>query len=322
MNMPLEKLLQDEAPWVRWGALTWLEGRPAEDLQVRAAHTETLAHPLFEASLETALSWPGKPLTRHNQASHPLHAIGLVVGLGLHIRDLSGSKLADRILAHQDADGALLTQITIPKAFGGSGKPDWSWMACDAPLLLDALIGLGLGEDERVAKATNHLAGLMGTSGCRCQSSFPNMNGPGRKTDPCPYATLLTLRALSRGPRADSSATRTGTETLLDHWRKQKDVKLRMFGIGTDFRKLKYPYIWYDLLHVVEVLSRFEWVHADPAFREMLEILEGKADADGFYQPESVWMAWRGADFAQKRCPSGTLTLAAWRARRRASRDL
>ena len=86
-----------------------------------------------------------------------------------------------------------------------------------------------------------------------------------------------------------------------------------LFGIGTDFAKPKYPMVWFDIVHVLDVLSRFAWVRADPRFREMLEVLRAKADADGRYTPESVWMAYKGLDFGQKREPSPTLTLAAAR---------
>ena len=30
--------------------------------------------------------------------------------------------------------------------------------------------------------------------------------------------------------------------------------------MGTDFRKLKVPFVWYDLMHVLDVLSRFPWL--------------------------------------------------------------
>ena len=82
-----------------------------------------------------------------------------------------------------------------------------------------------------------------------------------------------------------------------------------MFGIGTEFIKLKYPFIFYDILHVVEVLSRFPWVWKDKRFKEMLSVVESKRNSEGFFTPESVWMAFKGFDFAQKKEPSLTLTL-------------
>ena len=79
--------------------------------------------------------------------------------------------------------------------------------------------------------------------------------------------------------------------------------------MGTDFRKLKVPFIWYDLLHVLEVLSHFTWVRKDPRYLEMLSLLQGKADSDGRFTLESVWLAWKDWEFGQKKIPSRWLTL-------------
>jgi len=68
----------------------------------------------------------------------------------------------------------------------------------------------------------------------------------------------------------------------------------------------------------VEVLSRFAWVYGDARFRQLLELLLDKADRR--YQPESVWMAYKGFDFCQKKEPSPTLTLMVERIRQRVRR--
>jgi hypothetical protein len=78
--------------------------------------------------------------------------------------------------------------------------------------------------------------------------------------------------------------------------------------MGTDFRKLKAPLFWYDILHVLDVLSHFQWVRADKRFKQMLKIVESKADKDGRYVPESIWTAWKDWDFSQKKIPSQGLT--------------
>jgi hypothetical protein len=83
--------------------------------------------------------------------------------------------------------------------------------------------------------------------------------------------------------------------------------------MGTDFRKLKVPFIWYDLMHVLDVLARFSWLHCDPRFGDMLAVLQAKADGEGRFTLESVWTAWKEWEFGQKRTPSRWLTLMAWR---------
>jgi hypothetical protein len=86
-----------------------------------------------------------------------------------------------------------------------------------------------------------------------------------------------------------------------------------MFFMGTDFRKLKVPLVWYDLIHVLDVLSRFDWLRNDARLREMLALLESKMDVHGRFTLESVWTAWKDWEFGQKKIPSRWLTLLACR---------
>jgi hypothetical protein len=173
------------------------------------------------------------------------------------------------------------------------------------------LLGLGLGSDPRVQRAAEHLAGLAEENGWRCcaSSELGKFKGPGRWADPCPIANVYALKALSLAPSlVDSPATRAGTEMLLWHWAHQKERKLYLFGIGTDFRKLKYPYVWYDVLHVADVLTRFPFVREDPRLAEMIEAIVVQADEHGRYTATSMYRAWKGWSFADKKEPSPWLT--------------
>jgi hypothetical protein len=78
--------------------------------------------------------------------------------------------------------------------------------------------------------------------------------------------------------------------------------------MGTDFRKLKAPFVWYDILHVLDVLSQFSWLKGDARLVDMAGVVKSKADAEGRFTPESEWQPWRGWDFGQKKQPSRWLT--------------
>jgi hypothetical protein len=78
--------------------------------------------------------------------------------------------------------------------------------------------------------------------------------------------------------------------------------------MGTDFRKMKAPFVWYDLLHLSEVLSRLPWLKSDRRLGEMIRLIKSKDDNQGLYTPESVWMSWKGWDFGQKKMPSPWMT--------------
>jgi hypothetical protein len=81
-----------------------------------------------------------------------------------------------------------------------------------------------------------------------------------------------------------------------------------LFGIGTKFRQLKYPFVWYDILHVTDVLSRFPFVRQDARFCEMVDTITGRAHEEGHYTAGSMYKAWKGWSFADKKNPSPWLT--------------
>jgi len=325
MNDTIAWLLASSEPWTRYRALLDLLDRPAGDAEVRAARAEMLAHPQVQALVERAATWGSEPLKRHNDAGHSLYALSTLADFGLRADDPGLGAVVDRVLAHQAPEGAFQTVVNIPTRFGGTGEDAWTWIVCDAPTVLYALLDLGLAGDERVQHAIDHLVGLVDDNGWRCAAApeLGRFRGPGRKDDPCPVANVYTLKALAaaaehgRSDLLEGDTARKGIEMLLGHWAERGQRKMYLFGIGTDFQKLKYPLVWYDLLHVTDVLSRFPGVHADARFGEMLEALAAQADGQGRYTATSMYRAWKGWSFADKKAPSPWLTLLALRVLKR-----
>jgi len=316
----IQWLLSSDEPWTRYRTLVDLIGLPEEDPAVRMARVKMLAHRSVQSLIAAAASWPGYTLKRHNDAAHPLHALSTLADFGVRADDPGMEPVVEALLAHQSPQGAFQTLGHISKAFGGTGEDQWLWMLCDAPTLLYALLALGLNEDPRVARAVPHLTGLVEDNGWHCTNApeLGNWKGPGRRADPCPIANLLALKALSMVPEAaQSEAAQKGIEMLLHHWESQETRKYYLFGIGTQFRRLKYPLIWYDILHVAEVLSRFPAARQDPRFLEMLAELTTQADPEGRYTAGSMYIAWKNWSFADKRTPSPWLTFLVLRIRRR-----
>jgi hypothetical protein len=202
-------------------------------------------------------------------------------------------------------------KVNIPTHFGGTGQDQCAWMLCDAPSIVYALVKLGA-KDRRVKTAAKYLASLIRDNGwpCAATSDLGKFHGPGRRSDPCPYANLITLKALAqtREWHADE-VCHVGAETVLNLWKQRKEQRPYLFGMGKDFAKLKAPLIWYDILHVTEVLTQFEWLRSDKRLGEMVAIVQAKAADEGRFMPESIWQVWRDWDFGQKREPSAWLTL-------------
>jgi hypothetical protein len=307
----IQWLMESDEPWTRYRALVDLLGRPKDDREVQAARAEMLAHPQVKGLIAETAAWPGYALKRHNDAKHPVYRFSTLADFGVGAEDPGMAPGIEAVMSHQAEEGAFQSLEHVPKAFGGPGEDMWTWMLCDTATLLYALLAMGLGDDPHVQRAVDHLAGLVEDNGWRCVAApeLGKFRGPGRKADPCPIVNVYALKALTQVPELlDSPATRIGAEMLLWHWEHQRERKIYMFGIGTDFRKLKYPFVWYDILHVVDVLSGFPFIHADARFREMVETITAQADEEGRYVANSMYRAWKDWSFADKKNPSPWLT--------------
>ena len=315
MNIPIDWLLKDD-PWIEYRTRLDLLGQPEDDPQVRLAFQSLMAYPLVQNLVAELSGWPGTVISSHKSAGQPFHKLTFIADLGLKASDPGMEAIISRILEHQSDAGPFQLSANIPVHFGGSGTDLWAWALCDAPLIVYALAKFGLQDDPRVKDATHHLAGLIRGNGwpCTVSKELGKFRGPGRKGDPCPFATLAMLKALSAIDEwHNTSECRTGAETLLSLWSESLTQHPYMFYMGTDFRKLKVPFVWYDLMHVLDILSRFEWLKDDPRLLELLGVLKSKSDEQGRYTLESVWTAWKDWEFGQKKVPSKWLTLLAWR---------
>ena len=308
----LVEWLLDGPPWVQYRTRLDLLGESEDEPEVVTARQAMVAAPQVQGLLAELAQWPGPVLKSHKDAKHLLHKLVFVADLGLQASDPGLAPLVERILSHRAAEGPFCILVNIPTRFGGTGEDQWTWMLCDAPSLLYALVKLGLSEDERVKDGIHYMVGLIRENGWPCAASpeLGKFRGPGRKSDPCPYANLLMLKVLSQTPEwRDSPASHAGAEALLTLWEQRKERRPYLFAMGTGFSRLKAPLIWYDVLHVLDVLTQFPWLREDPRLRDMLATVAAKADERGRFTPESVWMAWKGWDFGQKREPSRWLTL-------------
>ncbi len=315
MNAPIDWLLEAE-PWIEYRTRLDLLGQSEQDPQVKSARKPMLANAQVRNLLVELSGWPGKVIASHKSAGQPFHKLTFIADLGLKDDDPGVDTIVARILKHQSAEGPFQLPVNIPVQYGGTGGDQWAWALCDAPLIVYALIKFGLSNEPPIKLAIKYLAGLLRDNGwpCAVSKELGKFRGPGRKDDPCPFANLAMLKALSEIEEwRNSPACHVGTDTLLTLWSESTTRHPYMFFMGTDFRKLKVPFVWYDLLHVLDVLSRFSWLKEDTRLLDMLEILKSKADQQGRFTLESIWTAWKAWEFGQKKEPSWWLTLLAWR---------
>jgi hypothetical protein len=303
------------APWLEYRVRLDLLDQTESDWQVIAAKETLISHPKIQNLLEEINNWPGDILKRHNDSNHVLHKLAFVAELGLTVNDRGIYQITHKVMDHQSSDGPFQVMVNIKPAFGGTGKDQWAWMLCDAPLILNALIRFGLREEAPVQKALHSLIGLVKENGWHCSvdRDLGKFRGPGRKGDPCPMATLMMLRSLSSFIDVEQNILQRGADTILDLWENRKEKKYYLFAMGTDFNKLKAPMIWFDILNALDTLSQFSWLLDDVRYREMTAVLKAKADEQGRFSAESIWMPWKEWEFGQKKVPSALITFYAYR---------
>jgi hypothetical protein len=245
-SAPTDWLLEGPA-WVRYRACLDLLGLNENDPRTAAERAAMLSDPQVKALAAELAEWPGPVVKSHKNAAHPLHKLSFLADIGLKAHDPGVDVVVERILAGISPEGVFTVRVNVPKHFGGDGQDHDAWFLCDAPLVVYALLRFGMVADERVQAALAYLTKLVKPNGWPCAASpvlGSKFRGPGRKDDPCPYATLIMTRALLAGPDGVSvPATRSGAETLLDLWANSRTQRPYLFKMGTDFRKLKAPMV-------------------------------------------------------------------------------
>jgi hypothetical protein len=216
----------------------------------------------------------------------------------------------EKVFSHQSEEGPFNILINIPKKFGGFGETSYAWVMSDAPVLVYSAMKLNNERNPEISEAINSIAELVSSNGWHCVASkeLGKFRGPGKKDDPCPYATMFSLKMLGLTKHEEYRKEKTiGIETIFELWKRKKEIKPYLFGMGTDFRKLKLPFVWYDILNMVDTLSLYKEIHKEKIFREMLSVILDKETDKGFI-PESIYLKMKSWDFGQKKEPSEYMT--------------
>jgi hypothetical protein len=315
MEIPINWLLDGPA-YIQYHTQIDLLGQRENDRLVIAARSSMLLQSEIQELVASLQNWPGTVLNSHKSASQSFHTLNFLADLGFKASDPGVAEIITKILAHASPEGPFRLPMNIGAAHGGTGEDTYGWALCDAPNLLYALLKFGLDENDQVNTAINYLITKIQEFGWPCVVSpeLGSFRGPGRKTDPCPYANLAMLKVLSVSPgRMDLPAAKTGIETLLSLWQNRRDAHPFIFYMGTDFCKLKAPLIWYDILHVLDVLSNFPGVARDTRFQDMLNTAMGKMTPEGTFIPESIYNPYKEWEFGQKKSPSRWITFLMYR---------
>lgn len=307
------KWLTQKEDWISYLARTDLLDENIDRVLYRE---KILLEKEFDDIVNELSRWPEKLMKNHKDSGHPVHKLAFLADVGIKSNDGKMPLIIEMIKKHVSEEGVYQVLVNIPTHFGGSGENQLSWMLCDAPTILYSLAKMGLRSDEEVIRGTRYLVGLQDENGWRCKAdqSLGGFRGPGKKADVCPYANLLMLKLLSEvNSHEFDEVIPIALEAVLKLWEDRKERKEYLFGMGTDFKKLKAPLIWFDLLHVLDVLSKYELIYDDYRFVEMVDVLRDKINNNKYLTAESVYMPWKSWEFGQKKVPSRFITLIAYR---------
>ena len=302
-------LLEHSDDWLQYAVRVNLLCEKKEDLiDLRSA---ALMDSRIQNHLDDVAHFHDVMVTNHKNPGLPIHKLLFLLDLGFEMDIPQIETAINEILKHRDENGIYQSMTNVPKHFGGAGVDVFSWCLCDAPLLFIALAKAGLDYQKYLKPGMEYLVSLCRDNGFPCAVSpeLGRFRGPGRKADCCPYATFIMADLLSCVPDYKTSAVaETSVRALLNLWENSLEQHPYMFYMGKDFRKLKAPSCWYDIVSMAGVLSKYEFARNDTRFLEMLSIIKGKQDQSGFFTPESIYLKMKGWDFGQKKVPSYYLT--------------
>ncbi|MDL2235122.1 hypothetical protein LJC07_03070 [Christensenellaceae bacterium OttesenSCG-928-L17] len=305
----LTQLLSISDPWLQYAIrLNILNERKEHLLALRS---EALKDKKIQTYLNDITNFHNTIVRNHKDPSLSIHKLLFLLDIGLETNIPQIESAVKQIMCHKDKNGVYQSMTNIPPHYGGKGIDVFGWCLCDAPLLLMALQKAGVDYRQHIKQGVDHLASLYKEQGFPCSVSEEHgaFRGPGRKDDCCPFATLIMLKLFSEiDEYRDSNIAKNGVEVLLSLWENSRERHPYMFYMGTDFRKLKAPAMWYDIVSVTDLLSRFDFVKTDSRFCEMIGLIQEKQNADGLFVPESVYQKLKGWDFGQKKTVSPYLS--------------
>ena len=218
--------------------------------------------------------------------------------IGFSIKDLHLEKEAQSIYDLQSPDGSFITMNDMKPGF-----------FCIPTILLSSLKKMNYSEDVKLNQFIQLILKTQRLDGgwhCAKQRAVGQRL---QCTESCPMDNLNILLLLGQFEKYRTDSQFNGAiDLLLTHWDRQGE-KWRPygFGIGTDFKKLKYPAVTYGILRVLDVLSLFPYAVSNKSFHDMMNHVRAKSK-NGMYSAESTVNFYSGFDFGQKKEPSRWIT--------------
>ncbi|TFH11435.1 MAG: hypothetical protein E4H14_00785 [Candidatus Thorarchaeota archaeon] len=309
---PRKHLIQSEEPFTVYGTLVDLLDFPKTHSIVKEVRKSLLADDRIQDLVQNLpTDWASYLVKGHQKADYPPSILLLLFDFGIEKKDFPQIvSLLDQMMNLQDEEGRFQSLAMFPRS-----KPMIGSSLCDTHIITENLLFGGYDGTEEIQKAIDFIGlQLKETSqglAWKCEpNSASKARGPGRKDDICPQVTLEALRLFSHLPKKKRPGELIETgRTLLSCYERSKDHRPYMFGHGSRFKKLRPPFFWYDIGAVLDATSRYSELTQESAFQDMLSIIISKADENGRFTPESIYLPFKNWSYGQKKVWSPWLTL-------------
>jgi hypothetical protein len=318
-------LLEKDNPSVRYFTLRHLLDRTDDDPDVRSAQRAIMRSEPVKAILaaqNAAGFWhkPGTGYSTKYQAT--TWQILFLAELGADGQQRAIRRGCEYVLEHTQTNNGGFSPYADARPSGA--------LHCLSGNMVWALIALGCGDDERLGRAVDWLAGAITGEefGAFYQSGT---SGPGFECaindhQPCAWGGVKALRALVHAPAKWRSArTDKAVQQAVD------------FFLSHDLSKADYPYTgrisgeWFkfgfplsytsDVLETLLVLSEAGCAR-DPRLTPAIELMLSKRNADGRWALRHSLNGKMWIDIEQKGQPSKWITLRALRVLKAAGREM
>jgi len=306
---PLPWLLESN-PWTKYRVLIDLMEFSITSKQALEAKKELIEAPYIKSLIADTAQWFPAAATRHNDPKLSHYKLRVLSDFGLTVNDDGINEIINKACKHTE-NGLFSFRQELPEKKKGFQKADpdadeWHALPCDSPLITYCLLRMGHKTDQVIHSIELIKEKWNNDKGWFCHFFF--VEGMYKKLQiGCQMAGLMALELFSLIPELkESEYSKYAYEPIRFH--REYGKSMYYFGRSKKFWTLKYPFVWYNALYLAEVLTRFDFLKDDELVGELIHWIEVSQDDEGKFTPTSMFMNYKGWDFANKKEPSPWVT--------------
>jgi len=144
-------------------------GASAAELQ--ELHVQLLDERYVQGLLASVANFHAPIVSGHKKPNLNVNKLLMLQALAFNLETPQIEKGLESILAQRDDQGIYRSRCMVPTSYGGNGLPDFGWALCDAPLLLLAVLQIGLDYTKYVKPGLDALTALQFEKGFPCAVS-------------------------------------------------------------------------------------------------------------------------------------------------------